>query len=729
LTTTSTAFAISDQLANVSYPLRDSFVLDSGATTHVCNDSTRFINLEPSNQSLFAGTDVADIQGFGDVNIVASTLDGKKRHFLLKDVAYVQGFHVNVVSFRKLFKTGFRWDTERLRITWKGEVMCRTPIRYGQWVVEFNKLDSSDFTRIQPESIGAAFTATNSRKARTPTGGSADEWHDRFGHINKEALRHLVSELEGVELEAYDVDPNCENCRLTHSKRQPSRRPRERSEKAYAYVHFDLIELQRDFNGKRGDQTYILHFLEDKWGLHHVYHLLSKDQATLVGTVRHFLNYVYRQYGLLVKVFMVDNDSSLGEDWEDLIGEEGMRVEHSPPHEHDVNGTIERAGGVLTTRATALKLSGGLPDNVSAECYIAAGYLLNRIPTRRIGYRTPMGGFLEEMGDANWKPNGVQIRAFGCRAYAHNHTRNKLDKLDPKAHIGWLVGYESSNIWRIWIPSLHRVISTRDVKFDETRRYSDKDEPMEAPEAEEVVRVIEIPSLDLRSEEDSVLEEYELSIDAPADTIVVQDETAPPTTTHNVTSRYRPIRPIDVPTTQLPSPEVTPEPEQETTNDTPAFDLTTPTHESISGDGRAEEHPTTPMAGGTTEPPAKKKTPKLLKELETDLNPESTNPSSDKRQRRPRYQAYTAMLDDLMENPTSLGPYLAAFGTAIQRQPRLHRSDVPTAPDGWKQMLKHKYTKGFMEAARIKHSTLMSQTTWTEVTQEQLNGATPLPVR
>jgi hypothetical protein len=102
-------------------------------------------------------------------------------------------------------------------------VICRTLIRYGQWVIEFNKLDSSDFTRIQPESIGAAFIVTNSRKARTPTGGSADEWYDRFGHINKEALRHLVSELEGIELEAYDMDPNCENCRLTHSKQQPSR--------------------------------------------------------------------------------------------------------------------------------------------------------------------------------------------------------------------------------------------------------------------------------------------------------------------------------------------------------------------------------------------------------------------------------------------------------------------------------------------------------------------------
>jgi hypothetical protein len=82
-------FVISDKLANVSYLLRDSFVLDSGATIYIYNDSIRFINLEPSNQLLFAGTDVADIQGFGDVNIIVLTLDRKKYYFLLKDIAYV----------------------------------------------------------------------------------------------------------------------------------------------------------------------------------------------------------------------------------------------------------------------------------------------------------------------------------------------------------------------------------------------------------------------------------------------------------------------------------------------------------------------------------------------------------------------------------------------------------------------------------------------------------------
>jgi hypothetical protein len=123
-----------------------------------------------------------------------------------------------------------------------------------------------------------------------------------------------------------------------------------------------------------------------------------------------------------------------------------MRVKYSPLYKHDINGTIEHTGGVLTTRAIVLKLNSGLPDNISAEYYIIAGYLLNRILTRRIRYRIPIGGFLEEMGDINWKPNRVQIRAFGCRTYIHNHIKNKLDKFDPKIYIGWLIGYKSSNI-------------------------------------------------------------------------------------------------------------------------------------------------------------------------------------------------------------------------------------------------------------------------------------------
>jgi hypothetical protein len=42
------------------------------------------------------------------------------------------------------------------------------------------------------------------------------------------------------------------------------------------------------------------------------------------------------------------------------------------------------------------------------------------------------------------------------------------------------------------------------------------------------------------------------------------------------------------------------------------------------------------------------------------------------------------MLDDLIENPISLGLYLAAFGIIIQKQLRLYRSNMLIILDGWK---------------------------------------------
>ncbi|RYP53215.1 hypothetical protein DL770_011001 [Monosporascus sp. CRB-9-2] len=49
---------------------------------------------------------------------------------------------------------------------------------------------------------------------------------------------------------------------------------------------------------------------------------------------------------------------------------------------------------------------------------------------------------------------------------------NRKRKLDPKAWIGYLVGYQSSNIYRIWNPLTNKVVATRDVIFDEESTFS-----------------------------------------------------------------------------------------------------------------------------------------------------------------------------------------------------------------------------------------------------------------
>jgi hypothetical protein len=38
---------------------------------------------------------------------------------------------------------------------------------------------------------------------------------------------------------------------------------------------------------------------------------------------------------------------------------------------------------------------------------------------------------------------------YGCRAYSYIKNRDKLEKLEPRAHIRYLVRYDSTNIFRI----------------------------------------------------------------------------------------------------------------------------------------------------------------------------------------------------------------------------------------------------------------------------------------
>ena len=146
---------------------------------------------------------------------------------------------------------------------------------------------------------------------------------------------------------------------------------------------------------------------------------------------------------------------------------------------------------------------------------------------------------------------------YSCQAYSYIKNRPKLEKLQPRAHIGYLVGYDSTNVFRIWIPTLKRVISTRHVVFDTTKRYTPWNDQSEA--TEEVIQTIQELTLDLEDQLDDwetipgqevipQIQDHETLIDAPGDTIIVQDEEHTPENSG----------------ASLPTPEATPIPDTQT---------------------------------------------------------------------------------------------------------------------------------------------------------------------
>ncbi len=77
--------------------------------------------------------------------------------------------------------------------------------------------------------------------------------------------------------------------------------------------------------------------------------------------------------------------------------------------------------------------------------------------------------------------------------------RQNCRKLDAEAHISFLVGYESTNIYRIWVPNKKRVVSVRDVILNKDEVWDGvplKRTADEIKKLDEAIQVIELPQAD-----------------------------------------------------------------------------------------------------------------------------------------------------------------------------------------------------------------------------------------
>jgi hypothetical protein len=87
------------------------------------------------------------------------------------------------------------------------------------------------------------------------------------------------------------------------------------------------------------------------------------------------------------------------------------------------------------------------------------------------------------------------MRLIGCRAYVLNRSLKRADKLESRALIGHLVGYNSTNIFRIWLPTKDEVIRTRDVVFEPTKFYDGLQGYAHKSVIKEVIKLLSFPEV------------------------------------------------------------------------------------------------------------------------------------------------------------------------------------------------------------------------------------------
>jgi hypothetical protein len=529
-----------------AHPLSKSTLLDNGAALHLVNSKELLVegSFQKSTrlETVEAGTQAFPISGKG-TRMIKGLINGPRgartEDLTLHNVVVVEGFHVNIISEARL-RTSNVWycgfdATLRSGSLTKNYVLMSLERHHNLTFVEYNLLkcypDPKAIMSVTPEQGLLKSWATHPRL------DTEELWHSRGGHLAPEALRALVYATRGVRLHG-TARLRCEHCAVTHAKQCISRRPRERAPRPYYRISWDLFDMPR---GRIGEQ-WLLIIKDDFSGKIHLYVITTKGIFEIMRVFRHFASWVYTQYHLKIAKVRQDNDQSTlpwrgTSEFIDWCYDEGMDIEPSPPHTHEPNGAAERAGQEVVTKALKMRLGAGLPEKLWPEVTQAAVWLYNMSPAYRNGLRSPNEVLLNwfqqyfkyyqpahvRSASADLRPDWSGIYAYGCRAYPLNRDREagrrRRDfKVSPRGHIGYLVGYKASNIYRIWVPTLEQVITTRNVAFDEELFFKEKKDELPKAEAVKIVDVLQ---------EEELRDAGQAFLPLPTASNEQQEETAP----------------------------------------------------------------------------------------------------------------------------------------------------------------------------------------------------------
>ena len=180
---------------------------------------------------------------------------------------------------------------------------------------------------------------------------------------------------------------------------------------------------------------------------------------------------VLTQFQTKIQVFRSDNgkeyfNKALGK----FFLEKGIVHQSSCNDTPQQNGIAERKNKHLLEVARALCFTTKVPKYLWGEAILTATYLINRMPTRILNFKTPLQVF------TNCNPifrlsSTLPLKIFGCTTFVHIHDHNR-GKLDPRARKCVFVGYAPTQKgYKCFDPISKKLFVTMDVTFFESKPF------------------------------------------------------------------------------------------------------------------------------------------------------------------------------------------------------------------------------------------------------------------
>ncbi|KAK4388519.1 Retrovirus-related Pol polyprotein from transposon RE2 [Sesamum angolense] len=269
----------------------DSWIIDSGATSHMCSDVRACHNLHKSSitSSVFLpdGTSI-QVKQSGHINL--------SKRLMLRDVLYVPTFQSNLISVSKLS------STSKLRFTFLPSC-CVIQDRMTNEVVAVAKQIKHLYI-LSNQSFDAAFINSflldSSNFVSRVIESDTLLWHKRLGHASLKVLEHIPAmkkEIKNAEI--------CTVCPLAKQHRLPFHRSTSSSFKPFDLVHVDIWGPYH--KPSLSNCHYFLTIVDDYSRATWIFLMRHKSQThTLLET---FFKYAQNQFHSSVKIIRTDNGS------------------------------------------------------------------------------------------------------------------------------------------------------------------------------------------------------------------------------------------------------------------------------------------------------------------------------------------------------------------------------------------------------------------------------------
>ena len=217
----------SQVLAADSTSKQGQWIIDSGATSHICNNEQMFVEIKSlkRSQSVILGDGhCLETTTVGAVNLKFVLPDGATKDCRLHDVLYVPGLSYNLLSVSKITKTGKRVNFRDTR--------CLVEDEKGRVIATASKEGNLYYLN--------CINVYHTPRVCVAEDNCESVWHRRYGHLGEKYLQQLAKEklVDGFNYDVTKPTEFCEPC--VQGKLHKTSKGRKRAVKPLELVHSDV---------------------------------------------------------------------------------------------------------------------------------------------------------------------------------------------------------------------------------------------------------------------------------------------------------------------------------------------------------------------------------------------------------------------------------------------------------------------------------------------------------